>query len=218
MINELYLNFCEIFLSIIIFLKILLIVIEKYYSIINRILIQNNFIIFFISFFSIIVLLPIIGPLNLVNSSLINLINFINIAKLNKSILLIKLILILCYFLLNFLILKKLKNSEKEIKFDQILILDFLILNSFFLISTTNFFELLLCLEINNIIFLILATTKNFQLNAIEAAFKYFFLGALTTTLYLLGVFFIYYSTGLIYFDEIKLFLLQEFFFFLMIT
>lgn len=109
--------------------------------------------------------------------------------------------------MLSIILTKKIKIGEKDIKIDQLILLDFLVLNSFFLISTTNFLELLLTLEINNILFIILSTTRNFQLSSTEAAFKYFFISALTTSIYLLGVFILWSITGQLAFDEIKVYL-----------
>jgi NADH-quinone oxidoreductase subunit N len=134
----------------------------------------------------------------------------INSYKINKNLQIVKLILLISYFLLSVIITKKVKIGERDIKIDQLILLDLLVLNAFFLISTQNFIELLLTLEINNVLFIILSTTKNFQLSATEAAFKYFFIGALTTSFYLLGVFILWNVTGQLQFNEIKLFLLHN--------
>lgn len=213
MLKEINLNLSELLLLFIIIIKFFKILIEKYYSTIIRVIIENNFNIIIILIITLI-LLPFLGPIILKNVMTLEVINLISNIKLNNNNQLIKIILLISYFLLNLIIEKKAKLIEKQIKIDQLILLDFLVLNSFFLIGSSTLFELLLCIEINNIIFIILTTTKNFQLSSTEAAFKYFFISAITSALFLFGIFIIWTFTGYISFDELNLFFLNNLNFF----
>jgi NADH:ubiquinone oxidoreductase subunit 2 (subunit N) len=175
-------------------------------SLFKRLLIQNYLFIFIL--FG--VILYTLNSLILVDNTIVfDTLNVIHAFKVNKTTQLLKIILCSAYLVMNILV-SSLSIFDKEVKIDHILVLNFLILNSFFIIGSNNFIELLLCLEINTVAFLILATTKNYQLGSIESAFKYFLISAVSAAFYLLGVFILWSISGHIRFEDIRLFLLTD--------
>jgi len=175
-------------------------------SFFRRILIQNYLFIFIL----LAVVLYTLNSLVIVDNTIIlDTFNTIHAFKVNKTTQLLKIILCASYLVMN-IIVTSLSNIDKEVKLDHILVLNILILNSFFIIGSNNFIELLLCLEINTVAFLILSTTKNYQLGAIESAFKYFLVSAVSAAFYLLGVFVLWSLSGHIRFEDIRLFLLTD--------
>jgi NADH-ubiquinone oxidoreductase chain 2 len=74
---------------------------------------------------------------------------------------------------------------------------------SIVLVSSTNFITLFLAIELQSFAVYVLSGLYKSSHSAISASLKYFLIGALSSTLILLGSALIYGSTGLIYFNDL---------------
>lgn len=105
-------------------------------------------------------------------------------------------ILILCFFY---------SNYEENFNLFEFYFLFFLsIFSMFFLISCNDFLNLYLIIELQTLIFYILAAFKQNSILSIEAALKYFILGTFSSAILLYGVSFIYGYTGTLNFLELN--------------
>lgn len=92
------------------------------------------------------------------------------------------------------------------------IIIGFSILFLFFLLSSFDFFTAYLSIEGLSLSLYVLAALLNNNFVSLEAAIKYFSLGALSTGILLFGLSFFYGIVGSVDFLEIQLFLTQSFF------
>ena len=117
-------------------------------------------------------------------------------------------ILILTFFYL-MLCLNYFKHAKYAIVEFPILIL-FSTLGMFFIIGSNDFFVLFLGLEIQSLIFYILAGLKRYSNLSIEASLKYFIFGSYASCIMLLGISFLYFSFGTLNFLEINKLLIDS--------
>jgi NADH-ubiquinone oxidoreductase chain 2 len=93
------------------------------------------------------------------------------------------------------------------------LIILFTIIGASLLVSCNNLISMYLSIELQSFAVYILASLYRDNENAVGAGLKYFLLGALSSAFILLGSSFIYFSSGLLNFSELYIFLstsLQE--------
>jgi NADH-quinone oxidoreductase subunit N len=121
-----------------------------------------------------------------------------------------KLLITFCIFF--FLIFSKIYSlHEKSFAFYEFYILVLLsFLGMFLFISSNSLISLYLSLELMSLTFYIMAASKRYTTFSTEASLKYFILSSLASCIILYGMSLVYGFSGLIYFDDLKIFLDQS--------
>ena len=122
--------------------------------------------------------------------------------KLNYTLLKI----IITFFLFLFIIM----NNNKYLVLtpflsEYFILLQISLLSLFLILISMNFISLFLSIELQSLTFYILVCLYNENIYSIEASIKYLILGALNTSIFLLGISFIYGSLGSLFFIDILL-------------
>jgi NADH-quinone oxidoreductase subunit N len=132
---------------------------------------------------------------------------------------LMKIFLFIFFIFFLFLLFIYLKNERIFFSFEVYLLLLLSILSMSLLISSSELLALYLSLEMQSLIFYIIASSKQNSILSIEAGLKYFVLGTIASGFLLLGTSLFYGYTGFTKFFEINLFFVfsdfnNSFFFF----
>lgn len=117
---------------------------------------------------------------------------------------LIKLVLLLVFFALNIFFIDYFKFELRNF-FEYLILLTLAVVAMLFIISSSNLMVLYICLEIQSLIFYILATGKPFSNFSTEAGLKYFVLGAFSSGLLMFGFSLLYGFTGMVNFNDLML-------------
>jgi NADH-quinone oxidoreductase subunit N len=119
---------------------------------------------------------------------------------------LLKIFLFIFFIIFLFLLFIYLKNEKIFFSFEVYLLLLLSILSMSLLISSSELLALYLSLEMQSLIFYIIASSKQNSILSIEAGLKYFVLGTIASGFLLLGTSLFYGYTGFTKFFEINLF------------
>lgn len=158
--------------------------------------ILNNLIIYFLIITLILNINKPISNITLLNGILI----YDEFTKFVTSVLIISTIIF--FFFQNKYILKK-----KLIKFENSILILISVLGSILLVSSYNLITLYLAIELQSLCFYILTASNTKSPLSVEAALKYFILGAIASSLILFGSSILYFITGSLNFGTILLFL-----------
>ena len=96
---------------------------------------------------------------------------------------------------------------EKFQLFEFSFLILFSLLGICFLISSNNFFTFYLALELQSFCFYILSAMRRYSNLSVEAALKYFILGAFSSSVFLFGSSLIYGALGTLNFSDIQVLL-----------
>lgn len=121
-----------------------------------------------------------------------------------------------CMFLVIYrdLTMYKTYRSESEIhflKFEFLMLTGFFIFGSLVLLSSSNFIEVFLALEIQSYTLYILAGSDRARILSSEAGLKYFIFGSFSSLIGLLGIAILYFETGLFDVHNVFLFISGDF-------
>jgi len=98
------------------------------------------------------------------------------------------------------------KNLPKDVILHYSYLVLLSILGSILLVGSTNFITLFLSIELQSFAVYVLSGLFKKSHTAVAASLKYFLIGALSSTLILLGSALVYGNTGLIHFNDLLLF------------
>ena len=127
----------------------------------------------------------------------------------NNFIIIFKLIILLILSFTLILCLNYFDNNKILKTYEFFILVWLSILGIFLMISCCDFISFYLCIELQSIIFYVLAGYKQNSSFSIEAGLKYFILGTFSSGLLLFGISIIYFLTGLNNFYELN-FLFQQ--------
>ena len=123
-------------------------------------------------------------------------------------------ILICIFSTIYFLIISNSLKEQKLVSFEYLLIILFAILGILLMCSSNDLLTSYLAIELSSLAFYILASFRKVSSYSIESGIKYFIVGAISSSFFLLGSSFIYGSTGSINFSDFQdLFELSIFYF-----
>lgn len=114
-----------------------------------------------------------------------------------------KFLIALCSLCFLFFFQQSLK-FQKINHFEYVLLLLFALLGVFLLCSSNDLITAYLSIELQSLVFFVLAAFKKNSAFSVEAGLKYFVLGAFTTSLFLFGSSFVYGLTGTTNFEDLK--------------
>lgn len=112
--------------------------------------------------------------------------------------------LIVCFSAsLYFLIISNFLKQQKLISFEYLLVTLFSVLGLVLLCSSNDFLTAYLAIELSSLSFYILAAFRKTSTYSVESGLKYFVIGAISSSFFLLGSSFLYLSTGSINFLDL---------------
>lgn len=117
----------------------------------------------------------------------------------------VKILLLLIFLLINIFFVEYYKYELSSF-FEYLVLLTLAVVSMLFIISSSSLMVVYICIEIQSLIFYILATGKPFSNFSTEAGLKYFVLGAFASGLLMFGFSLLYGFTGIVNFDDFTLF------------
>lgn len=138
--------------------------------------------------------------------------SLINNLFINNQISLFSKILIIVLFAnlsLSFISYYKYENANMSFGYEYPILMLLSITGMFFLISSNDFLILFLGIELQSLSLYVLAASKKNTITSLESGLKYFVLGAFSSGVILFGISFLYGSTGMTNFNDLKYFLLN---------
>lgn len=126
-----------------------------------------------------------------------------NLLQVNPITAFFEVLILLCasFIFFSFSYTKAIEDNQILLNYSYLVL--FSVTGSVVLVSSTNFITLFLAIELQSFAVYVLSGLYKSSHNAVSASLKYFLIGALSSTLILLGSALIYGSTGLIYFNDI---------------
>ena len=129
--------------------------------------------------------------------------NFVsNLIYISKFIFFIILLIFIIYFIFLFII-------KKQLFFEIFLLLKLSLFGSLLLLFSNDFITFYLSIELQSIPIYVLIVIFKKNSGAIEASLKYFIVNAIGSSILLLGISYLYYFFGSIYYKDINLLLLS---------
>lgn len=110
---------------------------------------------------------------------------------------------------LSFINYYKTEQQELEKTFEHSMLMMLSVLGMFVVVSSNDFLIFFLGIELQSLSLYVLAASKKKVISSLEAGLKYFVLGAFSSGILLLGISFIYGSSGMTNFHDIKYFLID---------
>ena len=116
--------------------------------------------------------------------------------------------LVICVFTLFFLMIVNVSFGDKPIlnNFEYVILVSVSVLGLLLLCSSNDLITAYLAIELQSVAFYIMAAFKKNSTYSIESGLKYFIIGALSSTFFLLGSAIIYGFTGSLNFDDLQIF------------
>lgn len=110
---------------------------------------------------------------------------------------------------ISFLSYYKSESSNLNFGYEYPVLMLLALVGMFFLISSNDFLILFLGIELQSLSLYVLAASKKNTITSLESGLKYFVLGAFSSGIILFGISFLYGSTGMTNFNDLRYFLLN---------